>query len=174
MSICPFCGHVNTQGVDQCAECQQPLTDLHLAEPLGPVEQGLLQDRIEALRFNAPRTVPPDTPVGEVLGIMAGEALGCVLAVDRDRVVGLFSERDALMRLGTTAEARADHPVSEFMTPDPECLQKTAKIAFALQRMDLGGFRHVPIVEPTGHPIGVISIRDILRYLTERMAGTKA
>jgi CBS domain-containing protein len=45
-----------------------------------------------------------------------------------------------------------------------------AKIAFAVQRMDLGGFRHLPIVQQQGDLIGVISARDILQYLTDVMS----
>ena len=56
------------------------------------------------------------------------------------------------------------------MTPNPQTLRLDAKIAFALQRMDLGGFRHVPVVSRHNEPVGVISVRDILDYLTERTA----
>jgi CBS domain-containing protein len=43
------------------------------------------------------------------------------------------------------------------------------KIAFAIHRMNVGGYRHIPILED-GRPVGVISIRDILAYLTQRGA----
>ena len=169
MSQCPYCGHVNIRGVDECAECQQALTDLHLPERPGPVEQSLLTDRVGVLHPASPRTVPSSLAVGEVLKILAGEASGCVLVVDAGKIAGIFSERDALMRLNTRAAELADRPISEFMTPAPETLTTTAKIAFAVQRMDLGSYRHVPIVDTVGQATGVISVRDILRYLTERM-----
>ena len=53
------------------------------------------------------------------------------------------------------------------MQPKVEALQTTAKIAFAVQRMDQGGYRHLPIVAQDGELTGVISVRDILRYLIE-------
>ena len=43
------------------------------------------------------------------------------------------------------------------------------KIAFALHKMNVGGYRHIPILFQ-GKLVGVISIRDILRYLSERIA----
>ena len=52
------------------------------------------------------------------------------------------------------------------MTAGPETLDLDDKIAFAIHKMDLGGFRHVPIMRD-GDVIGVISARDILRYLTD-------
>jgi CBS domain-containing protein len=170
MSVCVYCGHLNTDGVDECESCQQSLADFHLSDPLGPVEQSVLSDRVDALRVHPPRVVPPGQPVGEVLSLIERETVGCALVVDEGRLVGIFSERDALTRLNTRAAELASHPVSEFMTPDPECLKPSAKIAFALQRMDLGGYRHVPIVDDAGRAVGVISIRDVLRHLTARMA----
>ena len=56
------------------------------------------------------------------------------------------------------------------MTADPVTLETSDKIAFALHKMNVGGYRHVPILFD-GKLAGVISIRDILRYLTERIAG---
>ena len=58
------------------------------------------------------------------------------------------------------------------MTTNPESLDRSAKVAFAVQRMDLGGFRHVPIVDEEKRLTGVISVRDILHYLTEKMSAT--
>jgi CBS domain-containing protein len=169
MTTCIYCGHLNTPGVDECVDCKAPLSDLHLEDP-GHVEQGILGERIAMLVTRPPLVVPPDRPVGDVLTLLAEESLGCVLVVDGARIVGIFSERDALLRLNARAEALASQPVSAFMTPDPECLDGSAKIAFALHRMDLGGYRHVPVVDADGRATGVISIRDVLRYLTDHMA----
>lgn len=169
MSQCPACGHVNIDGLDECEQCLQSLSDLHLAEVPGPVEQGLLSDRVSAIESNPPRVVPPALPVGDVLAILAAEGIGCVLIVEDDRLLGIFSERDALLRLNTDVAELSGHPVSEFMTPTPETLAPTAKIAFALQRMDLGGYRHLPIVDSAGRATGIISVRDVLNYLTMRM-----
>jgi len=168
MTTCVYCGHLNTPGVDECVDCKAPLSDLHLADP-GHVEQGILGERIASLVTRPPLVVAPDRPVGEVLELLADESLGCVLVAEDNRIVGIFSERDALLRLNARAQELAAEPVSAFMTPDPECLQDTAKIAFALQRMDLGGYRHVPVMDADGCATGVISIRDVLRYLTDHM-----
>ena len=100
---------------------------------------------------------------------MVDKSIGCLLVVDGDAPVGIFSERDALIRLNVEANRLGDQPVSEYMTADPETLQGTAKIAFAVQRMVLGGYRHLPIVGEDGRLTGIISVRDVLRYLTETM-----
>jgi CBS domain-containing protein len=72
------------------------------------------------------------------------------------------------MKINTDAPKFMDRPISQFMTPSPVTLETSDKIAFALQKMNVGGYRHLPILFQ-GKLAGVISIRDILRYLTERI-----
>lgn len=169
MIVCPYCEAENIEGADECEACNAPLTDLSVRVPTTSVEADLLRDRIERLWPKSPSTVPPDMPVNQVLAKMVGETIGCVMVVDGERLAGIFSERDALMKLNTDAPQLMDRPISEFMTPDPVTLEASDKIAFALQKMNVGGYRHVPILF-NGKLVGVISVRDILRYLTERIA----
>jgi CBS domain-containing protein len=167
--LCPYCEAENIEGADECEACGEALTDLSVRVPASSVEADLLRDRIERLWPKSPCTVAPDTPVGDVLQKMVGETIGCVMVVDRGKLVGIFSERDALMKLNTDAPKMLARPISQFMTPDPVTLETGDKIAFALHKMNVGGYRHVPILFD-GKLAGVISIRDILRYLTERIA----
>jgi len=141
--------------------------------PATDVERSLLNDQIEVLAPKAALTVTPQTPVRDVLRMLVEHGIGCVLVAEEGKAVGIFSERDALIKLNCDAEQFGDRPVSEFMTANPDSLEKTAKVAFALQRMDLGGFRHVPIVDSERRLTGVISVRDILRYLTARIDAGK-
>jgi CBS domain-containing protein len=168
MIVCPYCEAENIEGADQCEQCHQPLTEMSIRVPASSVEAGLLRDRIEILWPKSPSTVPPDKPVGEVLKKMVAEAIGCVMVVDGDQLVGIFSERDALMKLNTDAPRQMEKPISQFMTPGPVTLETNDKIAFAIHKMNVGGYRHLPITF-CGKLAGVISIRDILRYLTERI-----
>ena len=169
MIVCPYCDAENIEGADTCVDCEASLTDLSIRVPSTSVEADLLRDRIERLWPKSPSTVPPDMRVGDVLKKMVDEMIGCVMVIDKGKLVGIFSERDALMKLNTDAAKFMDRPISQFMTPDPVTLETNDKIAFALQKMNVGGYRHVPILFQ-GKLAGVISIRDILRYLTERIA----
>ncbi len=169
MIVCPYCLAENIEGSDECVECNESLVDLSIRVPASSVEADLLRDRIERLWPKSPSTVSPNTPVGQVLQKMVDERIGCVMIVDGSKLVGIFSERDALMKLNTDASKYFGRPISQFMTPDPVTLETGDRIAFALQKMNVGGYRHVPILF-NGKLAGVISIRDILRYLTERIA----
>jgi CBS domain-containing protein len=169
MILCPYCQAENIEGADECVECNQPLAELSVRVPASSVEADLLRDRIEKLWPKSPSTVPPDMTVGQVLKKMVGETIGCVMVVDGENLVGIFSERDALMKLNVDAPKFMNRPISQFMTPKPVTLDTGDKIAFALHKMNVGGYRHLPILF-CGKLAGVISIRDILRYLTERIA----
>lgn len=170
MILCPYCSAENIEGSDLCDQCQNSLMDLSLRPLSSDVERGLFRDRIEALKPREPFSVGPDVSVGEVLKTMVGRGIGCVVIVEGGRLLGLFSERDALMRVNVDAARMASRPVSEVMTVNPATLRSRDKIAYALHRMNVGGFRHIPILDDDDKLAGVISIRDILRYLTERHA----
>jgi len=148
-------------------EMSQFETDL--ATPASAVERALLADRIEVLNPKELLSVSPETTVAEVLNILVDKGIGCVTIEQDGKIVGIFSERDALNKINTKAVEYADRPISDFMTENPEVLDSQAKVAFAAQRMDLGGYRHVPIVDKNKSGQGIISVRDILRYLTEHM-----
>lgn len=174
MIICPFCDAENIPGADECEACGQSLAELHLPEPATEVEQSLLKDRVVALVPKAPISVASDMAVRDVIKLLIEKRIGSVLVVDAEKkVVGIFSERDALMKLNTEAASLGDCPVSDFMTQNPRTLVGSAKIAFAVKEMDLGGYRHLPIVDGAANPTGIISVRDILRYLTDKMTLVK-
>lgn len=168
MMLCPFCGHENIEGVDECEHCECSLVDVELLVPATPVERDLLRDRAGILS-HPPLTVTPVTPVRRVLQLMNENSVGCAGIVKEGRLVGIFSERDALLKLGNDAASLGDYPVSEFMTANPKTLPADAKIAFAVRHMDQGGFRHLPIVSETNELVGIVSVRDILRYVAGRM-----
>jgi CBS domain-containing protein len=169
MLLCPACGAENIEGSDECSECLAPLTYLSLPQAVSAVERGLLKDRIEVLKPRPPLLCRPETPIGEVLRNMVDQRLGCAVVVDEEhRLLGIFTERDALMRLNVDAAKFKDKPVSAVMTTEPATLRARDKIAYALHRMHVGGFRHIPILDDDDHLVGVISIRGILAYLTER------
>ncbi len=175
MIICPYCDSENITGADSCEHCGQPLSDLHLPSPATHVERCLLRDRLAKLRPHRPvTTVAPDTTIGTVIKLMAERSIGCVVVTEGDKLVGILSERDVLIKLSTQAAKMTDRPVSEFMTSSPQTLDGDAKVAFALHRMALGHYRHVPITDSQGKPVAIISVRDVLRYLNEKMVEADA
>jgi CBS domain-containing protein len=59
-------------------------------------------------------------------------------------------------------------PLAEVMTRDPVVLRHDDTVAVAINKMAVGGFRHIPIVED-GRPTGIVSARDIFHHLAETL-----
>jgi CBS domain-containing protein len=106
-------------------------------------------------------TAPADTTVLSAARLMKQQKTGAVMVVEKEKLVGIFTERDALYRV--VAEGRdAEHTrLSEVMTRSPQTLHPDKSFAEALHIMHIGCFRHVPVVED-GRPIGVVTARDAL------------
>jgi CBS domain-containing protein len=170
---CPYCDHEVIEGADSCDACGQPLTESHLPVPATAVERALLTDRVKLFQDRKPLEVPPATPVKDVLRLLADHRVGCLLVVEQGKMIGIFTERDALLKLGEKAAELGNRPISEFMTSQVESLPPTAKIAFAVHRMDHGGYRHVPVVNDKSETVGIFSVRDILSYLSRKLAAGK-
>lgn len=95
--------------------------------------------------------------------------LGCLTVVnDADQLVGIFSERDYTTKI---YGKDIDHstPVKEFMTPNPVVIALDETIAYALTLMSHGGFRHLPVVDQAKQPIGILSVKNIVDHLAEKV-----
>ena len=171
MINCPYCSAENIEGTDTCEACGQSLADAHVTVPATEVERSLLRDRVSVFGPKNPITVAPDAPLRDVLNLLVEKGIGCALVVENDELVGIFTERDALTRVGTEATELGDCPISQFMTPRPRSLSLDAKVVFAVRMMDQGGYRHIPVVDAHNRPVGAISARDILGYFADKLSG---
>ena len=97
---------------------------------------------------------------------MNEKKFGCILVARNGELQGILTERDIVFRLMSRGKDLSKIPVSEAMTPHPETLAEEDSLAFAVNKMSVGGFRHIPILRE-GKPVGVISVRDVLRYLSK-------
>ncbi len=136
---------------------------------------------ISTLNPNQPCSVEVGTSVNEAIRLMQDGRFGCVLVVDADeRLVGIVTERDLMVEIMGTGANPNDIVVDDIMTPDPESLRASDPIAFALNLMHLGHYRHVPLVlsdddsrgDEGGYPIGVISSKDITNHVATFLEGS--
>jgi CBS domain-containing protein len=112
-------------------------------------------------------TVAPETSMREAIRAMNDHRVGCVLVVERGRLAGVFTERDVLTKVAALGLNVDVTPVAEGMTPDPECLTLDDGIAYALNMMSVGGFRHIPLVDSEQRPTGVVAMRNIVDYIVD-------
>ncbi len=162
--ICPACGFDNIAGNDDCERCGTPLTGSDLPAPQTRFEARLVDGRLSGLASHSPRTVEPERPVAEVMATMRADGLDGVLVVDGGRLIGIFTERDALLKLA--GRSLAGISVSDVMTTDPVVLREDDTVAVAIHKMALGGFRHIPLVDG-GRPTGIVTARDVFHRIAE-------
>ncbi len=164
--ICPICGFENLQGDDLCANCGGDLRTSDIPLAATPFERLLVDVRLIAVETRAPVTMPVSGTVGDALALMRDRQRACIVVVDGDRLAGIFTERDAIVKLGGAAggEGIGRRPIREVMTADPVVLRADDSVAVAVQKMAVGGFRHIPLVDG-GRPIGVVSAADVFRHI---------
>ncbi len=104
---------------------------------------------------------PPQTTVSKAAVLMKKRKVGTVMVVQGKRLVGIFTERDALFRVVAEGRDAESTPLADVMTPDPQTVHPDKLLGHALHLMFEGGFRHMPVVEG-GQPIGTVSARDSL------------
>jgi CBS domain-containing protein len=160
--ICPICGHENLQGLDECANCGADLRTVDIPHPGNEFEAVLVREQLRDLEDGDVIRVAETTPVVDVIRQMQELSIGSALVVDGDRLTGIFTERDALVKVA--GRPLDGVTVGAVMTPDPVVLRAQDSVAVALNKMAVGGFRHIPLVDGA-EPTGVISARDLFRYL---------
>lgn len=94
--------------------------------------------------------------------LMVEKKIGALLVVENSRIAGIFTERDALNKVLATSLDPDKTPLSQVMVADPQTIRADKPLAYALYMMAEGGFRHVPVVDASGAPVGMVSARDAL------------
>ena len=104
---------------------------------------------------------PPETSVSEAAKLMAKRRVSAVMVVEDGRLVGIFTERDAVYRV--IAKERDAHTtrLAEVMTPDPKTVAPDESFGYAMLMMYEHGFRHAPVIE-NSRPVGIVSARNAL------------
>lgn len=106
-------------------------------------------------------TAPANTTVLEAAQLMKRSKFGALLVIDNGRLVGIFTERDALFRVVAERRDPDTTTLAEVMTSHPQTINPDRPFGHALHMMYEGGFRHVPVIE-RGRPVGMVSARDAL------------
>ena len=130
------------------------------------VGREMLETPIADLKRSPAVTVGPDATVAKAAELMRKKKVGVVLVKKGAKLLGLFAERDLVWRAMETRNwARA--PVKKFMRPSPETLKLSDPVAYALNKMSVLRYPHVPLVDAAGKPAGVISVRNIVDFIVE-------
>ena len=164
--LCPVCRYNNFEGEDACADCGADLSTSDTPHSFAGWQDTVLADDLDALGVAAPVIVSPDLPVAEAIRRMHAGGPDCLLVCDGDRLVGIFTDRDAVLKVAGRAPGTAS--VREFMTPDPVVLRRGDSLAVAIHKMAVGGFRHIPIMDGD-RPLCVVTAADVFHRIASSL-----
>jgi predicted transcriptional regulator len=122
-------------------------------------------ETVEHCYPSKPLLAAPDDTVRTVLRLLQRERTGAAMICLEGRLLGIFTERDALRLLADGSSL--DAPVSQFMARNPMTLRAGDTVAKAIGLMSTGGFRRLPIIDEGGKIVGVLKVSGILHYLVE-------
>jgi len=128
-------------------------------------------DSVSRLFPTPPHQIAPARTVAEAIALMREQKVGCVVVCEDERLVGILTERD-LMRRVIAASKPLTTPVSECMTPDPVTVSSKESIRGAIECMEKGGYRHLPVLNERQRLVGILSIKRIVHYLAEHFPAT--
>lgn len=104
---------------------------------------------------------PPETSVSKAAKLMAKRKISAVMVVQDGRLVGIFTERDAVYRVIAKERDARTTRLAEVMTPDPRTVAPDESFGYAMLMMYEHGFRHAPVIE-NSRPVGMVSARKAL------------
>lgn len=99
--------------------------------------------------------------LAEAASVMSRRQVGSVLILTGGGLAGILTERDIVRAVSHDVSAPND-PVAHWMTRSPTCVSKTDSVESALELMQTGHFRHLPVLEG-GRPVGMLSMRDLVK-----------
>jgi len=117
-----------------------------------------------------PLFVAPNAALSEVLQLLRAQNTGGVLVCEEGRLLGIFTERDALRLMASGEDL--DQPVSQVMTCDPISIKADENVGKAIKMMSEGGYRQLPILAPDGTPTGLATVYGIVHYLVDHFPQT--
>ena len=122
-------------------------------------------DKVSLMETDDYVCLEPSDPLSKAVEVMKQDEGGCAIVCEQGRVVGIFTERDLLIKIiGESVDM--NDPVSNWMSPIVATLSPDATIGDAVAMMTDKGFRNIPLVKD-GQLAGSISVFDVISYLAE-------
>lgn len=125
-----------------------------------------LVSTILRVKGDAVYTVTPETPIIDVLELLAEKKIGAVLVVEGNNIVGIFSERDFVRKVASHENVNLNVQVRELMTTEVFCVSPELSIDECMALMTNQRVRHLPVLKD-GKLVGLISIGDVVKLLIE-------
>jgi CBS domain-containing protein len=149
-------------------EFEDPLENYEPKEYTDALEEALAEETIASIRSKPYAEISPDKPVFGALQALAGLKVASLLVVEDGKLVGVFTERDALERVASRYQEVRQLPVREVMTSNPVVVYESDPAGAALSAIAVAGYRHVPVLDVNDKVVGVISPHRVFEFMQER------
>lgn len=122
---------------------------------------------LKSLKIPRAVTLKMGSSLQDALTLMQLKQFGCVLITKDDKLAGILTERDIIAKALGEDVHFGEILVDNVMTPKPESFKPEDSIAFAMNAMSVGGYRHMPVVDDNNIPLAIISVKDIIGFIVE-------
>ena len=112
-------------------------------------------------------TIDLNVSIGDAVDLMQEKKIGSVVITKKGKLTGIFTERDVLLKVIGKLKDWKERPIYEVMTSHPQSLRASDEIAYVLNNMHVGGYRHVPITNENQEPVSMISIKDVVTWILD-------
>tara|TARA_Y100001978_G_scaffold130035_1_gene116209 strand:- start:340 stop:804 length:465 start_codon:yes stop_codon:yes gene_type:complete len=129
------------------------------------IQINLQSDKVEKALADNALVVAPSSTLRDVLSLMKDRSVGSVLICNEGKLLGIFTERDALKAMVENTDLST--PVLDLMTTDVLTISKGAPLVNAIRLMTRGKCRRLPIVSTEGQLVGIVKVSGILDYFVE-------
>ncbi len=115
-------------------------------------------------------TIEPTATLAEAVKVLAERRIGALVVTGANhRIIGIVSERDIVRGLAALGAQALQRPVADVMTRKVVTCSERDTIAELMEKMTIGKFRHLPVVEGDGRLAGIISIGDVVKRRVEEL-----
>ncbi len=154
----------------EVGEYSDPLKRYDGNPPQDDLERQLCEGTVAQIAQTPVAFISPIDTVEDGVQRMAELNVGCLLVVETDRLVGIFTQSDLLLRVIDRYDLIKGTLLRDVMTPDPIFVRNTDQPAKAINLMSVGGFRHIPVLDCDDRIVGLIGPRRVTAYLREHFA----
>lgn len=157
------------EGDDRCQQCFHSLMqrDIPRSRRGDEIQKALLTRPVSDLLTGKDLLVcRPEDTLDKIARLFINEGKNCVLVYKQKKMVGILSNRDILFKAGGEGVDLSQVLVGDIMTPRPGYVRPDDPIAYAVNKMAMGGYRHVPVLREDGTPVSILIIIDVLKFLS--------
>ena len=135
-----------------------------------PTKEKFWNEPVGHLPLQTPLKLSSTATISEAIKAMQKKKTGCVLVVDKDKLVGIFTERDVMLHFVGTSMPN-DTPLKQVMTPEPVTLDPKTIVSEAINFFGQKHFRHLPICDSNQKILGLLSVRVMMDFMAEHLPG---